>query len=733
MRRIFRNRVPEPEALRGPRMLEEKLALANHYRLPEEERHRRRPPINEKLLHSREVAVALTEVFIAKCGYCESPLGRSGFGDVTHHRPIGSAAGIHDTPQDAPSPDHYGWLAYEWNNLFLTCPECNRAKRNLFPVRGPRALLRTTWKEVEGTEHALLINPCRVEPRRHLAFGMDGRVAPKDEVGSVTIDTLQLDRERLTKSRATKFLGCLDALMKLREEPNEHSRLRAELDDTAPFAGAARIAVFDLLSDWCRSVGLTKPSFRTIAEDAARLASVSTHTQWESLNPFARTSSPVLSLRTPYMALVENFDQAIQIRDKPRTSHLQSIHIRNFKGVRELHLSVAKPKHDDVGVPCMMLLGENSTGKSSALQAIALALMGEKFRARVGGDAEDFVPREDSGWQIDESANSEVTLEFDTGEPIHFGIDAGSKEFFGANNAPFKLFAYGSRRFFDQELRRKQPASSLKSLFDPFTKIQHPGPWLQQLTDSEFDAVARAIRPILSLQDEDRIKRDASGRLFVHAHGRDTPLERLSDGYRSLLAMVLDIMRGLLEEWGDLYSAWGIVLIDEIETHLHPRWKMHIVAALREAMPNVQFIATTHDPLCLRGMRTDEVQVLVRNEDHRIEALRGLPDVRGLRAEQLLTSEYFGLSSTADADVEQALNRIALPGANGTASEVDLEILRSYQWIGNTPVEQIVNEATRRFIEEASKEPSLDRSQVREDAVNDVLERLRRQHPGAQR
>ena len=232
---------------------------------------------------------------------------------------------------------------------------------------------------------------------------------------------------------------------------------------------------------------------------------------------------------------------------------------------------------------------------------------------------------------------------------------------------------------------------------------------------------------------KDRIKRDASGRLFVHAHGRDTPLERLSDGYRSLLAMVLDIMRGLLEEWGDLYSAWGIVLIDEIETHLHPRWKMHIVAALREAMPNVQFIATTHDPLCLRGMRTDEVQVLVRNEDHRIEALRGLPDVRGLRAEQLLTSEYFGLSSTADADVEQALNRIALPGANGTASEVDLEILQSYQWIGNTPVEQIVNEATRRFIEEASKEPSLDRSQVREDAVNDVLERLRRQHPGAQR
>jgi hypothetical protein len=733
MRRVLRDRVREPEVLRGSATLEAKFALAKHYRLPEEDRHRRRPPVNEKLLSSREVADALSEVFIAKCGYCESPLSGSGFGDVTHHRPIGSAAGIRDTPQDAPSPDHYGWLAYEWNNLFLTCPECNRAKRNFFPVRGPRALLRTTWKEVESTEQALLINPCRVDPRRHVTFGMDGRVIPRDEVGSVTIDTLHLDRENLVRAREQKFLGCLDSLLKLHNGPDEQSRLRGELDDSAPFAGAARIAVFDLLVDWCHSVGLAKPRFRTVAEDAARLAAVSTDVQWASLGALARARPSELDPRVRPMVLGDQIGRVVRNQDAPRTSLLTSIHIKNFKGVRELRLSVAQRKPEDVGVPCMMLLGENSTGKSSTLQAIALALMGEKFRARVGGEAEDFVPREDSGWQIDETSNSEVTLEFDTGEPIRLGIDAGSKEFVGASDAQFMLFAYGSRRFFDQELRRKQPASSLKSLFDPFTKIQHPGPWLQKLNDSEFDAVARAIRPILSLQEEDRIGRDAAGRLFVRAHGRDTPLDRLSDGYRSLLAMVLDIMRGLLDEWGDLYSAWGIVLIDEIETHLHPRWKMHIVAALRQAMPNVQFIATTHDPLCLRGMRTGEVQVLVRNEDHRIEALSGLPDVRGLRAEQLLTSEYFGLSSTADPEVEQALNRIAQPGANGSASEVDLEILKSYRWIGNTPAEQIVNEATRRFVEEASRDPSIDRSQVREAAVNEVLERLRRQGPGAQR
>ncbi len=192
------------------------------------------------------------------------------------------------------------------------------------------------------------------------------------------------------------------------------------------------------------------------------------------------------------------------------------------------------------------------------------------------------------------------------------------------------------------------------------------------------------------------------------------------------MAMVLDVMRGMLEEWGDLENARGLVLIDEVETHLHPRWKLRVMSALRRAMPNVQFVATTHDPLCLRGMRGGEVQVLVRYDDQQIEALTGLPDVRGLRAEQLLTSDYFGLSSTADPDVEDALERLALPGsASPMSGNRDQEALRPFQWLGDTPFEQIVNEALRRFIDEAAASSEVDRGLVRETAVNDVLERLR--------
>jgi len=76
--------------------------------------------------------------------------------------------------------------------------------------------------------------------------------------------------------------------------------------------------------------------------------------------------------------------------------------------------------------------------------------------------------------------------------------------------------------------------------------------------------------------------------------------------------MACAIMKMLFERWDNLTSASAIVLIDELDAHLHPRWKMRIVSSLRKAFPQVQFIASTHDPLVLRGIRNNEVAVLRR-------------------------------------------------------------------------------------------------------------------------
>ena len=106
-------------------------------------------------------------------------------------------------------------------------------------------------------------------------------------------------------------------------------------------------------------------------------------------------------------------------------------------------------------------------------------------------------------------------------------------------------------------------------------------------------------------------------------------------------------------KWGSMAIAEGVVLIDELGAHLHPKWRMRIVKSLRETFPKVQFIITTHDPLCLRGLDDGEVIVARRDRDRRVMIRTDLPPVAGLRVDQLLTSEHFGLASTLDPEVER--------------------------------------------------------------------------------
>ena len=90
-------------------------------------------------------------------------------------------------------------------------------------------------------------------------------------------------------------------------------------------------------------------------------------------------------------------------------------------------------------------------------------------------------------------------------------------------------------------------------------------------------------------------------------------LSQLSDGERSFLALVSDLGRRLalanplLENPLD---GAGVVLIDELELHLHPKWQLEVVEKLRSAFPNIQFIVTTHSPFILQTAREGEVMKL---------------------------------------------------------------------------------------------------------------------------
>jgi predicted ATP-binding protein involved in virulence len=131
--------------------------------------------------------------------------------------------------------------------------------------------------------------------------------------------------------------------------------------------------------------------------------------------------------------------------------------------------------------------------------------------------------------------------------------------------------------------------------------------------------------------------------------GQELKLYQLSEGQRQLLLLVLDIAFSLATEYeiresevfykqpDDALNQEGIVLIDEIELHLHPQWQREVLPALQKTFPNIQFIVTTHSPQVLSNLKKEEVFIL---KDNKIVEVT--PHIEGRDSNSILY-ELFGV------------------------------------------------------------------------------------------
>ena len=98
--------------------------------------------------------------------------------------------------------------------------------------------------------------------------------------------------------------------------------------------------------------------------------------------------------------------------------------------------------------------------------------------------------------------------------------------------------------------------------------------------------------------------------MIVDKDGEELIVDQLSDGEKCLLATVGDLARRLAIASPDSASPLqerGVVLIDEVDLHLHPRWQRRVVPALQRTFPNCQFIVTTHSPQVLSHVKEEAV------------------------------------------------------------------------------------------------------------------------------
>jgi predicted ATP-binding protein involved in virulence len=135
--------------------------------------------------------------------------------------------------------------------------------------------------------------------------------------------------------------------------------------------------------------------------------------------------------------------------------------------------------------------------------------------------------------------------------------------------------------------------------------------------DKQLESVRQAVYTFLPEFKDLRIRRSPELRMTVTKNDSELTINQLSDGEKNLLAMVGDLARRLAianPEMEKPEQGSGVVLIDEIELHLHPKWQRMVIPALLRTFPNCQFIITTHSPQVLGEVKDGKIYRLANTE-----------------------------------------------------------------------------------------------------------------------
>jgi hypothetical protein len=333
--------------------------------------------------------------------------------------------------------------------------------------------------------------------------------------------------------------------------------------------------------------------------------------------------------------------------------YLNRVVIENIRSITELTWQLSEGK---THAGWHVILGDNGSGKTAFLRAIALALVGPDEAAALRQDWNEWLTRGQSSGSISLDLNYDdkfdkfskkgrlqqppllLTIKFTRQDetvkltssttnraPLTRSIWGGKGGWFSAAYGPFRRFTGGDMNY--EKLFYAQPRLAAHlSVFGEDVALTESLNWLQKLlvrklegqTEGNLlDAIQQFINQPDFLPHNVRLEKISSqGAEFVDGNGCQLWVENLSDGYRSILSMTFELIRQLANVYGEdkifdrenkHIAVPGVVLIDEIDAHLHPSWQKQVGIWFLQYFPNIQFIVTTHSPLICRAAENGSV------------------------------------------------------------------------------------------------------------------------------
>ncbi len=371
---------------------------------------------------------------------------------------------------------------------------------------------------------------------------------------------------------------------------------------------------------------------------------------------------------------------------------LQRLRLNNVRCFRDVELSL-----DDEGDGLRkwtVLLGENGTGKSTLLKAIALVTGGSDALPDLMGEPDEWIRAGCKRCQIEAdviAANGkqvQILMELSRGETrsdVLVNNREALREFdaqLSEARSNYFIVGYGaSRRLSDS--KRVRPRNSayvadrarrVATLFEPAADLNPLESWVMNLDYRTqglgLGMVRRVLDDFLPGIQFKQIDKDRGELLFETDDGV-VCLQMLSDGYQAVCAWVGDLLYHITEAGPDYETPLetrGVLLIDEVDLHLHPRWQRRLVDFLGTRLPNFQLVVTTHSPMTAQQANPGCLHHLTR-EGKAISVNRFPGNPRSLLVSQLLTTYAFGLATDESLEVEERKQRFRVLRAKDPRTE----------------------------------------------------------------
>lgn len=394
------------------------------------------------------------------------------------------------------------------------------------------------------------------------------------------------------------------------------------------------------------------------------------------------------------------------------TLYVTTLQLQDFKCFGHAKLTLQYPGRKTQGaseIPNVnVILGDNGGGKSSILRALALSALAwilphsgfVPLRLVRRGAADTARPR----------SELKATLVVAKGElPSHGGVfkprvellahlepgkgsidkltpvatltsQAVPRALDDDRSPSFFLVGYGATRrvetgdFSESSARRSRGLryARVAGLFEEHVTLRPMHQWLAKLEAQRSPRVAEVFALLNAVLPPDVRFTGAfdavDNQYLFESHGRQLPLASLSDGYQAFVGWIGDLLSHLCDVTPAdtaLTDLPGMVLVDEVDLHLHPQWQLSVVPTLARCFPKLQFVFTSHSPLVANTVKRENIFVTDVASDESATVKQLEEHVYGRGAEQLLLSSYFGLTTTRPSAFEAKSEKLFRQAANG--------------------------------------------------------------------